>query len=204
MTTYAFPTLSRVPNTCDWGQESNTQVFTSPLTKAVQTIERVGARWSVTLQYNSLAEADCALIQSFLAKLRGQANRFTMWNFARPVPRGTAGGSPTVNNESGSPTTLQTGNTLITKAWTAGATLKEGDFFGVNGELKMVTAAVTADGSGNMTITFEPPLRSSPAHGAALTVTRPTTTFMLTEPRYGGQTVPGKFTNFTLQAIEQF
>lgn len=204
MTTYAFPTLSRPPSSFVWRLLSNTQTLESPLTGSIQTIELPGARWAFTASWPGFTETDAALMQSFLAKLRGQANRFTMYNFARKVPRGTAAGVPTVNNESGSPTTLQTGTTLITKSWTAGVTLKEGDFFGVNGELKMVTAAATADGSGNMTITFEPPLRASPAHGAAITYTNPTATFMLSNPVSEWNTAPGKFTDFTIQAQEQF
>ena len=204
MTTYAFPTLSRPPNSLTWRLESNTQVLESPLTKAVQTIELIGPRWSFTAAYHAFEEADAALLQSFLVKIRGQANRFTAYNFARSTPRGSATGSSTVNNESGSPTTLQTGTTLITKSWTAAATLKEGDFFAVNGELKMVTANATADGSGNMTISFEPPLRASPAHGAAITYTNPTATFMMTSQTAEWDTAPGKFTNFTIQAQEQF
>ena len=204
MTTIAYPTLSRFPSSLQWGLSSNTQALESPLTGSVQTVELPGARWQFVLAYPSLEEQDAALLQSFLVRLRGQANRFTCFNFARPVPRGTALGTPLVNNASGSPAELQSGSSLITNGWTAGATLKDGDFFSVNSELKMCVADSVADGSGNMTITFEPPLRSSPPHAAPITTDRPTAVFMLTEPTSLWNSRPGVFTDFSVQAMEQY
>lgn len=205
MTTITFPTLSRAaPASMEFNLISNTQTFTSPLDGSVYTSELPGARWAFSLDFPSLQEADAALLQAFLAKLRGQANTFTMHNWARPTPRGTAGGTPLVNNSSVSPTTLQTGASIITKGWSAGATMKAGDYFTMNTELKMCVADATADGSGNMTITFEPPIRNSPADNAAITVTRPTAVFMLTEPKSGWGSAPGGFTSFSLQGVEKF
>jgi len=205
MTTIAFPTLSRAaPSSMQWRLESNTRTFVSPLDGSVYTTEMPGAKWAFTLDLPSLQEADAALLQAFLLKLRGQTNNFTMHNWARPIPRGTALGSPVVNNSSGSPLTSQTGASLITNGWTAGATMKAGDYFGVNSELKMSVADSTADGGGNMVLTFEPPLRNSPSHGAAITTTRPTAIFMLTEPRSEWSNSPGGFSSFSLQGIEQF
>lgn len=205
MTTYAFPTLSRAaPSRMTWRIAPNQQTFDSPFDKSVYVVEVPGARWVFQIDFDSLQEPDAAKIESFLVKLRGQVNTFTMHNWVRPVPRGTALGTPVVNNSSGSPLTAQTGNTLITNGWTAGATMKEGDYFGVNGELKMVTADATADGSGNMTLTFEPALRSSPSHGAALTTTRPTATFILSEPQSSWNNSPGGFSSYSLQGVEFF
>jgi hypothetical protein len=205
MTTIAFPTLSRAaPSSMEWKLESNTQVFSSPLDGSMYTAELPGARWAFTIAFPSLQESDAALLQAFLAKLRGQANSFTMHNWARPLPRGTGAGTPLVNNSSGSPLTSQIGGTLITNGWTVGSTMKAGDYFGVNSELKMCVADSTADGSGNMVLTFEPPLRNSPAHAAPITVTRPTAVFLSTEPRAGWGNTPGGFSSFSLQGMEIF
>ena len=51
----------------------------------------------------------------------------------------------------------------------------------VNSELKMVTADETSDGSGNLTINFEPALRSSPSNNAALTISSCTAVMMLVD-----------------------
>lgn len=178
MPTLTWPTLSRrLPNQFDWALQSNTQSFTSPLSGAVQTVEMPGARWVVSFSLGALDAADAALWRAFTAQLRGQAGRFYLWNMARPAPRGIATGTPVVSGAG------QSGNTLVTTGWTPGTSgiLKAGDFFGVNGELKMCVLDATSNGSGVATLTFEPPLRSSPADALTITTVKPTATFKLDE-----------------------
>lgn len=197
MTTWAWPTLTRgAPRVLDFSLVPNTQSFESPLSKSVQTIEKPGAKWKQSFVMENLIEADSALMQAFLARLRGKAGRFYLHNFARPEPRGTQRGTPLVKGAS------QTGTTLAIDGCTVGATLLVGDFFAVNGELKMVVADATADGAGEMSLTFEPPLRSAPADNAALTLSSPTATFMLANDEMKWSTQPGKFTTFSIDAIE--
>lgn len=197
MTTLSFPSLSRaIPRSMDWALRANTQSFQSPLSGSMQTVELPGARWAASFMLENLDEADAALLQAFLAKLRGRAGRFTLHNLARPQPRGTLTGTPLVKGAS------QTGTTLAIDACTVGATLLAGDFFAVNGELKMVVADATADGAGEMSLTFEPPLRSSPADNDALTLSSPTATFMLAGDEMKWNTQPGKFSTFAVDAIE--
>lgn len=197
MTTLTWPTLTRsAPRVLDFSLVPNTQSFDSPLSGSVQTVEMPGARWKMSFVMESLTEADSALLQPFLVKLRGRAGRFYLYNFARSEPRGTQRGSPLVKGAS------QTGNTLAIDACTVGATLLAGDFFAVNGELKMVVADATADGAGEMSLTFEPPLRSSPADNAPITLVQPTATFMLAADEMKWSTQPGKFSTFAIDAIE--
>lgn len=198
MTTLTFPTLSRLPDVFDFGLTSNTMTHRSPLSQAVQTVEMPGARWRFSFTMNDLEEADTAQLQAFLAKLRGQAGRFYMYNMARPTPRGAATGTPKVNGAS------QTGTALITDGWAISqiGILKAGDFFGVNGELKMCVADCNSDGGGNATITFEPPLRASPAENADISVSSPTATFMLTADDSGWSTRSPVWTTFNLQGAE--
>jgi hypothetical protein len=173
-----WPTLSRkLPPQLDWSLVSNTQTFQSPLSGSVQTVEMPGARWRVSFTLSSLDAADSAALRSFLVQLRGQAGRFYLHNFARPTPRGIATGTPVVSGAS------QTGNTLVTSGWSnsVAGILKAGDYFSVNSELKMLVADASSNGSGVATLTFEPPLRSSPANGASITTNKPTATFRLDE-----------------------
>lgn len=175
MTILAFPTLTKaIPAMLEWSLVSNTQSFDSPLSGAVQTVEMPGARWKAAFSLENLGAADAALVQAFMAKLRGRAGRFYLHNFARPTPRGTIAGTPLVKGAS------QTGASLLIDGCTVGTTLLAGDYFGVNSELKLVVADATANGSGEMTLTFEPPLRSSPADNAAITTASPKAVFMLT------------------------
>jgi hypothetical protein len=193
-----FPTLSRpAPAKIDWSLKSNTITFSSPLTGSVQSVEFPGARWSVSFSIENLTDDDAALLQAFLMKLRGQAGRFTLHNFARSRPRGAATGTPLVMGAA------QTGTTLNTDGWTPSTTvLKAGDYFGVNGELKMAVADAVSDGSGASAIVFEPPLRASPADNASLTINKPTATFMLTEDTVRWMTEAPALSTITIQAIE--
>lgn len=197
MTTLTWPTLSRTaPRVLDWSLAPNTQSFSSPLSGAVQTIEMPGARWKASFMMENLTEADAAILQAFLVTLRGRAGRFYLYNFARMMPRGTISGTPLVKGAA------QTGNTLIIDGCTVGSTLLAGDYFAVNGELKMVVANATANGSGEMTLTIEPPLRASPADNAAVTTYQPTATFMLASDEAKWSTAPGKISNFPIDCIE--
>ena len=198
MTTIAWDATLQAPASVTWGVRANTQVMVSPLNGSVQTLELPGARWIAQLAFPPMAEAAAAALQVWLMRLRGQANRASLYNHARQMPRGTAVGTPLVNGAA------QTGSSLITDGWTAAATLLAGDFFSVNSELKMVTADATADGGGNMTISFEPPLRSSPANNAALTTSKPTALFILQEPETRWTTRPGKITSLDLSFVEAF
>jgi hypothetical protein len=201
MPTVNFPTLTQAaPTNLEFGLVSNTQTFVSPLSGQVQTLELPGARWRASFSFENLSDADAATLQAFLVSLRGQSGRFYLWNFARSTPRGVATGTPVVSGAG------QTGSTLTTSGWTASVTgiLKAGDFIGVNGELKMVTADVNSTAGGLATLSIEPPLRASPANGAAITTTKPTTTFMLSDQSAKWITRAPIITNVTIDCVEMF
>lgn len=100
----------------------------------------------------------------------------------------------------------QTGKSLVTQNWTPSTTvLKTGDFFSVNGELKMMTADATSDSSGYATLNFVPPLRSSPANLAAIDFSSPQGTFMLTGDTSEWSVMEGNlFADFVIDAVEVF
>jgi hypothetical protein len=98
----------------------------------------------------------------------------------------------------------QTGNSLVVWGWQESITgiLKAGDFFSVNGELKMVTADANTDALGRTTLQFEPPLRSAPPDLAQVTVDQPTGTFMLTEDIVQWSTNGPGLVNIPISCIE--
>ena len=157
---------------------ANTQTFTSPLDKTVQTLELTGARWAATYHLPPTTRAQAAPWTAFLAELLGGSGRFFGFDPDATSPRGSGGGdSPLVKGAS------QTGKSLNTDIWTINQTglLLPGDYFEVNGELKMVTSSVDSDGAGDATIAFVPSLRASPADNAVLTLNNPKCTMMLTD-----------------------
>jgi hypothetical protein len=202
MTTYAFPTLSRrAPSEFSFGQRSNTVVHTSPLNGQVQTLELPGARWFMSLTLRNLQEPDRGLIEAWLAKLRGQANRFTAHDFSKPTPLGTMRGAPVTN---GSTTAGATSFSLSAGVGQAGTTLLAGDKLNVGGELKMVVNAVTLNGSGIGTVDVEPPFRSTIGGGASVVWDKPAATFILTESEWRADVGQLTLPTYALDAVEVF
>lgn len=160
-----------------FGLQFNTNTFQSPMTRQTQVVERAGARWQGSFTLPPMKRVDAAAWIAFLAQCKGQAVTFYGFDPDATTPQGVGTGTPTVSGGS------QTGSSLVTTGWTAGQTgiMKAGDYFQVNGELKMVTVDANSDGSGNATIQFQPALRSSPANGASITVNNPKCLMMLTD-----------------------
>ena len=154
---------------------ANTQTFRSPLDGTVQTLELTGARWRANYNLPVMTRAEAAAWQAFLASLKGQSGRFFGFDPAARTPRGSALGTPLVVGAS------ETGESIATDGWDINETglLLPGDFFEVNGELKLVTASVDSDGGGAATISFVPSLRASPANNAPITTANPRCTMML-------------------------
>jgi len=161
-----------------FGLIANTQTFRSPLDGTVQTIELPGARWRASYRLPPMKRPQAAAWQAFLAALKGQAGRFFGFDPDARQPRGSgAGDAPQVKGAG------QGGESLVSDAWTANQTglLIPGDYFEVNGELKMVTASVDSDGTGTASIAFTPSLRASPADNAVLTLVNPKVVMMLAD-----------------------
>lgn len=199
MTTLTFPTLSG-PTTWTWKKMNNTQTFASPLTQSVQTGVLPGARWACTATFENLQAADAASLRTFLARLQGTAGRFYMGNQPHRTIRGTGAGTPLVKGAA------QTGYSLITDGWTVGTTVLAGDFIGFNGgaELRMVVTDATANGSGEITLAFDEPIRTSPNDNSAIVINDPTCIMRLVSDDLQIVYNAGGFASFTLDAVETF
>ena len=172
-----------------FGLRANTQAFTSPLNRAVQTLELPGALWFATYELPAMSRAQAAAWVAFLVDLMGSSGR--LWGYD-PDAR-----QPLGAYDSGLDTPLvagasQTGTSLATDGWRANGTglLLPGDYVeiaaGGKTELHMVTSQLDSDGAGAATIAFKPPLRASPADGAALVLTDPSVEMMLADDDQAG------------------
>lgn len=163
----------------EFGLETNTQRFESPITKAVQRVLLGGGRWTASYTIRRMKASEPAAAQwiAFFLQLEGSVGTFNAYDPDRQTPRGIATGTPLVKGGS------QTGSSLNIDGCTANVIgwLKAGDYFSVGGELKQMTADVNTNGSGETTLTFKPPLRSSPADNAAITVQQPTCEMVLVD-----------------------
>jgi hypothetical protein len=136
-----------------------------------------------------------------MMQLRGRANRLVLWNLGRPALRGVGGGAPLVNGAG------QTGTSVAVDGLPASVTgwALPGDMLGIGGELKMVVASVNSNGSGQATVTFEPPLRGAPADNSAVVVSQPTARFMPVADQAEWSYQPARLvTGHTLELVESF
>jgi len=173
MSDITYPVLSRETlQTLRWRVIAPAQSHRSPFDGSLQTGATQGPRWGASLSLNGMEEADIVEMQAFAVKLRGQANRALIHNFARSVPRGTITVSGVTVNGA-----LAIGATQLTLAGCGNTkTLLTGDWIGVGGQLLMVVdGPYTSDGAGAMAnVVFEHPLRAAVSSGAAVTLTKPT------------------------------
>jgi hypothetical protein len=137
-------------------------------------------KWAASISAPDIYEYQASQWQTLLMQLRGRQNQLALWNLARPVPLGTYRGSPTLSSS------VAMGDTTMTfvDATQASKTLKVGDYVGIGSGLTqqvvMLVADATANGSGVITVTFEPPLRNAFATSTAITLDKPKALFRQT------------------------
>jgi hypothetical protein len=201
MTTYAFPTISRNPAKMSWGLRSNATIFISMLNGGVQTVELPGARWTLSIEIPDCIDTLRGSIEAWLTKLRGQANRFTCYDFSCPAPRGTMRGTLVTV---GSTTQGTTSVTVSGGVGEASKTLLAGDKLKIGNELKMIVADATANGSGVISLTVEPPFRATYADSTAIVWDKPTALFLLTSNEWKADIDPPARAHFAIDGLEVF
>ena len=87
MSTYPFPDLTA--NASTFEVVSNTDSFRSPLTGAVQTVDRTGERIRATLTFSNLTQAQRSKIAGFVSQMQGQANRVSLRDHSYTGPSGS-------------------------------------------------------------------------------------------------------------------
>lgn len=173
MPTYplAFPAVGIQSST--FGLLTATSSSVSPFTFRQQVYNHTGVRWEGQVTFRPMTHAQAGLIKAFIADLVGQYGTFLYGDpdFLALGARGALGGTPLVKGASQTGTTLNIdGATALVSNW-----IRAGDYFqlgtGTGARLYMVTQDANSDSSGNVTLNFQPPLRSSPADNAPLTIT---------------------------------
>ncbi|MNL18904.1 hypothetical protein D3C87_1400760 [compost metagenome] len=157
-------------------------------------IDLLNDRWLISLSLPNRKFADAAVIEAFIASLRGMTNTVALYHWVRKVPRGTMRGAPTVAAASAG-----TGSLTITT--TVGATLLAGDMIGVGGLLLQVATDATADGAGAMVVSIVNRLRTAVAGGTAVVWDRPTAPFRLASPS-AIQYIPGYAPEVSFDFVE--
>ena len=72
MATYNFPNIT--PTSQTFELVTNTKMFQSPLSNAIQTVSRKGSYWKTSMVFNNLSGSQRAELQAFIAKMDGQTH----------------------------------------------------------------------------------------------------------------------------------
>jgi hypothetical protein len=171
-----------------WRLVMPSQTNVSEWTGRRQTLASGRGWWECQLSLPPIVgTANVNAWRSFIAKARGAANDFRVPvdpTAQAPNITTTAVGSLSLNfttnlYQTFSPTPLvngsgQTGRTLSTTGWPVSSTvLQAGQFVTINDQLLQLTENVVSNASGIATLTFEPPVRVSPANNAPVEYENP-------------------------------
>lgn len=152
----------------------------SPWSGAQQVQLNQGQLWGFALEYPPMSEDQARNWAGVLAQLNGRFGTFLFGDPKWKAPRGNWAGGGVVDGAG------QTGQTLVMRAFTAGAVGRAGDYFqhgsGADAALYRVTQDFTADGSGDAMIEIWPRIRTSPQDGDALITATPKGVFRLASP----------------------
>ena len=153
-----FPT-SPAPSSVAITSEQMTIVSTTTSGRR-QARQIDGQKFKLTARFPVMTRAEFAPIKAFIMKQRSQLNSFTFIPPTVSDSQGSASGTISVN---GALTAGTTTATIDGMATSTNGILKAGDYFRFTGQEKVYMAVEDLDsnGSGEGTLTFEPPLRSA-------------------------------------------
>jgi len=155
------------------------------------------AAWVLSFPLVIQTEEQARTWSGALSRLSSYANHFKASppGYTNPIYTGTV---PQVNGAG------QLGTTLSIKNCTPSTTVfRAGEYFEVNGQLKIVVSTATSNGSGIASVEFEPALRSAPADSSSLVIASPKAKFRLVDSSAAWNIQPGRFYSITIDAVEQ-
>lgn len=196
MATITYPSTPK-PQGMSWRLLMPAQTNVSDWTGRRQTLASGRGWWECQITFPPIVTtASINPWRSFIAKARGAANDFQVP--VDPVAQSTSTATPLVNGAG------QTGRTLNTDGWPLSTTvLQAGQFVTINNQLLQLTENVTSNGSGVAVLTFEPPVRVSPADNAAIEYKNPyCLMYLVEEPTLSGEF--GYVYNLSLNLRESF
>ena len=166
MATITYPSTPK-PSGMSWRLVMPAQTNVSEWTGRRQTVASGRGWWECQLSLPPIVgTTNINAWRSFIAKSRGSANDFQIP--VDPTAQSASTATPLVNGAG------QTGRTLNTDGWPLSTTvLQAGQYVTINNQLLQLTENVTSNGSGVATLTFEPPIRTSPADNAAIEYKNP-------------------------------
>lgn len=178
MTVIILPNLNKW-SSARWGMATGDTVLET-MNGNEQIIKGPPPKRFYQISLSTLSGEDRTLWQLALEQLTSFGNTFIAPppDFSGPLS-GYAGANPLVNGSS------QLGSSVIADGATVSTLIvKAGDPITINGELKRATANATSDVSGNVTIPFYPPFRTSPPDNTEIFIDAPTVVLRLIQSNY--------------------
>lgn len=174
----------------------------SPFSAEQQLYVHQGQWWEADIRLPPMTRDDAEDVLGALLSLRGKEGSFLL-PAPNTAPRGAGGGTPLVDGAS------QTGLTLAVKGGPLSTTnwLKAGDWIqlgsGSSTRLHKVLVNASTNGTGRCTLDIWPRLRSSPADGAAITITSCNGLFQLSSNALDYEIGPAVIYGFNFAARER-
>ena len=196
----AFPTATGVAR-LRGVYRSVVGVGESPFTFQKQTAEWDGQRIEYDITLPAMTRANAMAWEAFFLKLNGQAGTFLMGPPHETTNRGSFGGTPMVNGAS------QTGNTLAIDGASNGVTnwIRQGDWIqtgtGSTSRLRKQLDDANSDGSGNVSLTLWPAIRTALDDNAAIVTSAPKGIFRLASNEMGFDVDQAIHYGFTFGAV---
>jgi hypothetical protein len=173
MATIAWPSAIGVQQAAIGLQKAG-HIWRGPFNGTAQVVDFVAERWMLSLTLPPTTRANAGSIEALLFRLTQGLDWVQCHHFARPVPRGTMRGSPTLSAQ-----VTRGGTSLPITGGTASGTLKAGDMLGCGGQLFMVRDDITLNGSGAGTVNVVNRVRATIASSTAVSWDKPTATFIV-------------------------
>lgn len=202
MSVVTFPS-TLYARSMNWSQMRNDTTFRSAF--GSQAIEVTSPLWQVSLEGSLQNDSSAGEWKALLLRLRGSTNQLELWDPMRPVPVGTMRGTMTFN---AAPVAGATSLSVTAGGGQAAKTLLKGDLIGVGSGLTqqvvMVTGDATANGSGVIALTVEPPLRNAFLIGDAVTWDHPKALFRRANSKMGWDYTAMRVSGFVLELVEDW
>lgn len=172
MTDYIWPS-DLVPAGSSFKLQPHTGGSQSPFTRQSKIYGLSAPLWTCTLSFNALRGSRWGIRQTgarldaIVAKLRGRENRIALWDFDVPSPRGG------LALATGSVAAARGDSSMTITGMPPGSPIYAGGYIGGDGRPHIISSddladvVATADGTGQATLFFDPPLQADIAADAA-------------------------------------
>lgn len=181
---------------CQFDMETAQVVNSGTDSASEQAIDRLRDRWIASLLLPVRSKQRAQRVEAFLNSMRGQTNWVRLWHYARPAPLGTMRGTPTLDLAAAQ------GADQIRILTTPFATLKAGDFLGLDPLLVMVQDDAVATAGGILIATLTNRIRIAQLAGAAVVWDKPKAEFRF-RSHSGVRYVPGYTEETSVELVER-